>query len=380
MTKNKLSYYFFILLLFITSLQFSPIGLDENYYDILRLFIIGGIGILFMTTFKSPIRIYREIPLLKTHTFYLFISSVVVFVLHAFGADASFSPLRDLLISLVILMIGINMELNLKQFKTLITVFIVFYTISALSIVFTYAPGFVIQEQYLAIPKNQLAPVYGVSVIIALYFAFKQKGIGKWIYYSFAVLLLASLLVIRGRAVIVAVFFTTLIFIVYYIRNIKYQFIIVVLIMISLPFIGQYIYDSLFLNYDITDLDSISTGRMERNVMGVEFFLKYPIAGELRNLFKGSTIHNYILITLVSYGAFIGSLILIIYFKYIMTVIKSIRNNTFKLVEVAPLAMLVLLIVSLFEYTYPYAPGSAVFFPFFLMGQYLKSRDKIRSK
>lgn len=380
MIKNKISFYFLILLLFITSLQFSSIGLDENYYEILRLIIIGSIGILFMTTFKSPIRIYREIPLLKTHTFYLFICSVIVFVLYAFGADASFSPLRDLLISLLILMIGINMDLNLKQFKMLVKIFIIFYTISALSIVFTYASGFVIQDQYLAVPKNQLAPVYGVAFIISIYFAFKGKGIGKLLYYTLAGLLLASLLVIRGRAVIVAVFVASFIFMFYYVRSMKYRIVVVAAILAVLPFIGQFVYDALFLNYDITDLDSLSTGRMERNIMGLEFITENPLFGELFNKFGGNTIHNYILISLVSNGLLLGSLLLIVYFKYIYTVIRGIKNNSFGYYEIGPLVMLILLIVSLFEYTYPYAPGSAIFFPFFLMGQYLKSNSKIRSK
>jgi len=166
-----------------------------------------------------------------------------------------------------------------------------------------------------------------------------------------------------------------LVFIFYYIRNKKYIFFTLAFVLLLMPFIWQYLYDALFLNYDITDIDSISTNRMTRNLIGIDFLLKYPLTGQLGHTFYGRKIHNYVLISLVSYGALLSSLILIIYFKYVLKIIRAIRKNTFQYYEVGPLVMIILLIISLFEYTYPYAPGSAVFFPFFLLGQYLKKRN-----
>lgn len=377
MTKKKLSYYLLYFLLFVSALQFSSIGITDEVYDLLRTTIIGSIVLIFIASFKNPLKYIKRISVLKSHAVCLVIFLVATFVLYAFGANINFSPARDLTITLLILMIGLNLDVNEKQFKRLVLVFVVFYTLSALSIVFTYASGFVIQDQYLSVPKNQLAPVYGVAFIISIYFAFKGKGISKFSYYTLAGLLLASLLVIRGRAVIVAVFVTLFIFMFYYVRSMKYRIFIIAVILAVLPFIGQFVYDALFLNYDITDLDSLSTGRMERNIMGLEFITENLLFGELFNTFGGKTIHNYILISLVSYGLLLGALLLIVYFKYIFTVIIGIKNNSFRYYEIGPLVMVVLLIISLFEYTYPYAPGSAIFFPFFLMGQYLKSRNKI---
>lgn len=375
MTKNRLTFSFLIFLLFITALQFSSFGIVEEVYELLRLIIIVGIALLFLISYRKPLNYYNKVSVFKTHSVLLVIFSVILFVLYAFGADVSFAPIRDLAISLVVLMIGLNMNISKKQYKRLVTIFIILYTLSALSIIFTFASGFIIYDQYLPIPKNQLAPVFGVAFILSIYFGFKQKGLRKWLYYILSVLLLSSLLVIRGRAVIVAVFITSFIFIFYYVRGVKYRFVIIAVILIALPFAGQFVYDALFLNYDITDLDSISTGRMERNIMGLEFLFEYPLTGELYNTFKGNIIHNYLLITLVSYGVILASLLLVIYFKYMSIVINSIKKNSFEYYEVAPLVMAVLLIVSLFEYTYPYGPGSATFFPFFLMGLYFKNKN-----
>lgn len=148
------------------------------------------------------------------------------------------------------------------------------------------------------------------------------------------------------------------------------------IIVTSIPFVGNFVYEALFLNYDTSDLNSISTLRWANYIAGLEFFIKHPVGGQLEAPYISNTaIHNYILYNLVNYGIFIGSLLLIVYFKYIFKSIKIIRNNSFQYFEAGPLAMVIIFFVSLFEYTYPFAPGSAIFFPFFLMGQYLQKEN-----
>jgi hypothetical protein len=106
---------------------------------------------------------------------------------------------------------------------------------------------------------------------------------------------------------------------------------------------------------------------------GFNYFRNYTLTGQLGNpIYTGKTIHNYILINLVNYGILISVLLLSIYFQYIVEIFKAIKKNTFQYYEIGPLVMMIIFIVSLFEYTYPYAPGSAIFFPFFLMGQFLR--------
>lgn len=372
MSRSKISYYLVILILLVAALQFSSFGIIDEIYSMLRLLLIGGIGVLFLISFKNPLNYYFKVPVFAVHFICLIFFSVLLFVAYTLEANVSFKPAVDLGISLMILMIGYNINISENQFKKLGAIFIILFTFSAISIIITFASGFIIHDHYLPIPKNQIAPVYGVAFIISLYFAFKEKSFFKWIYYILAGLLLMCLLVIRGRAVIVAVLFTTYLFLFHFIEDKRYRIIVIALILLSLPFVGQYIYDALFLNYDITDLDSISAGRMERNIMGLQFLFDNPLKGELVNKFSGGIIHNYILISLVSYGMILAPLLLVIYFLYIYIVMKAIRGNNFEYYEVGLLAMTILLIVSFFEYTYPYSPGSAVFFPFFLTGQFLR--------
>lgn len=378
LTRSKMAYILFFILIIITALQFSSFGISEGMYEPLRNLIVGVIVVVFLLSFnRTTISYLSKINILKIHTIVLSFSVIVLILISAFNvSDVRISPIRDLAVSLAILMIGINMSISKKQFNSLLYLFVILYTVSALSIVFTYAQGFIINEFYLPIPKNQFAPAFGSALILSLYLLLKKGTKFKVVLLTTAFLLFASLLIIRGRSVVLAVFLTIMLFLLFYVRRKGVVIATIILAMASLPFIWQYVYDALFLNYDISDLNSISTGRHERNIEGFSFLLQYPLFGELEAFFKGSTIHNYILYIVVSYGILLGGVALSLYFKYIIVTIKAIRRNTYQYYEVGPLVMVILLVVSLLEYTYPYSPGSAVFFPFFLLGQYLKIEIK----
>lgn len=373
MTKSSISYIILIFLIFITAFQFSAYGITGEIYAVLRNIIIVTIVVLFLLNFKKAIKQYRKISLFKVHLFSLIVFAFIIVLLIPFKTEIAITPLRDLALALIILMIGLSIDLKERQYIRLINIYIVLYTLAALSIVFTYSSGFEIQERYLPIPKNQVAPAFGVAFVLSIYFSFKKKGFSKWFFHVFTGLLFASLMVIRGRAVIVAVFLTVLVLIFFFIKSRKYKIFTIVIIATSIPFVGNFIYEALFLNYDTSDIDSISTGRFDTYLYGLDFFKNYPLGGILENpYYRGRTIHNYLLFNLVNYGIFIASILFFVFYKYAIKIYQGIRRNSFSVHEAGPLVMVIIFIVSMFEYTYPYAPGSAVFFPFLLMGQYLK--------
>ena len=378
MSINSIKYYLVFILIIITSFQYSSWGISGEMYTILRGIIITLTIIIFFVSLKGITYKSLKSKIFKTHFIGLALLVSILVALYIFGFSIINTPVRDLALALIILIIGLNLNLEEKLYKRLINIYIVLYTLAALSIVFTYASGFVIKEQYLPIPKNQLAPAFGVAFILSFYFSFKKKRLTKLFYYAFTGLLFASLLVIRGRAVLVAVFLTIIIFIFYYIKSRKYKIATIIVGIALIPFIGQFIYEALILNYDVSNINSVSTGRWATYMEGLNFFKLHWIGGLIESSsYNGDTIHNYILYNLVNYGVFIGSLLLIIYFKYILKIASSIRNNTFLYFEVGPLVMVIIFIVSLFEYAYPFAPGSAIFFPFFLMGQYLQKETTL---
>src|SRR5690554_4090579 len=169
MSKNSISYTLIVFLILISAFQFSAWGITDNIYSILRNIILGNTIILFLLNVKKIALLYNRISLLKIHINVLIITSIILLTISAFIAGVIISPLRDLAIALIYLIIGINLNLNEKKYKNIIKIFIASYTLAALSIVFTYSTGFVIQELYMPIPKNQLAPAYGVAFILSLY-------------------------------------------------------------------------------------------------------------------------------------------------------------------------------------------------------------------
>lgn len=378
MSKSKLSYYLLTIILFLTAFQFSAWGVAEGTYGILRNLIIASIVLLFAISLKNPFIAIRKESSIKIHFYGLLLFAIILILLLPWGYKINFTPLRDLTLAFVVLLIGYNMRLSNKQLQNIGAIFIVLNALSALSIVNTYASGFVINEQYLPIPKNQFAPVFGVAFILALYYGFKTKKFKKLFFFGFAGLLFAAILVIRGRAVILALFITLFIFIFFYLKKRRYKILTIVAGLALLPLAGQFIYDALFLNYDVTDINSVSTGRFDTYLYGLDFFKNYPLGGILENPFyRGRTIHNYLLFNLVNYGIFIASILFFVFFKYAIKIYQGIRKNNFNVHEAGPLVMLIIFIVSMFEYTYPYAPGSAVFFPFLLMGQYLQKENTL---
>lgn len=309
----------------------------------------------------------------------LFIQLIILLFLSIFHSDIKFSLMRDVSISLIILLISYSMPLKEKERNNLNLAFLVSITISALTIIQHYASGFVINELYFPIPKNQLAPVFGSGAIVGFYNFFKIKNKKKYIYLVCSILLFMSILVIRGRSVIMSVIVCLLILMFFYIKSLKIKLYFLFASVILIALLWPLIYNSLFLNYDINDIDSISTGRSATYNEAFSLILNYPFFGEFEYIkYNEYTTHNYILNLLVKFGIILCIPLLLIYFKIIIKVISGILQNSFKEIESGLLLMLMLFFVSMFEYSYPFSPVSATIFPFFMFGQILYFKDRKR--
>lgn len=374
---NKLSYLILIFLLCLISIQFSSLGVEPDIYNQLRLLVIAILLVLFVISFKNPWYLIRSRKILKIHLFITLFFTCLLFIFFAFNDNIDFDPVIDLSIVFIIILIGLNINLNKKQLSTVIILFIVLNSIAALSIVYTYATGFIIHQLYLPVPKNQISPVYAFSFMLSLYYTYKYKGTLKILLYTTSFLLILSLFVLRGRAAILAVFIAISFWLFYYIKKKKIIYLYILMIIFSLYYGWDFVYDSLFLNRDLTDIDSISAGRFDNYLRGVSYFFKYPLFGELTGPeFKGidnSELHNYILINIVRYGILLSSMLFIVYFSYLHLIFRKIKNNNYGVLDVTFLLFLMLFVVSMFEYGPPFGSGTMVFFPFFLFGQYVKN-------
>lgn len=375
MKKSVLAYYTLLLMITVSAFQYSAWGLPEGRNEIidLSMIVISFILVLLNGKINKIFTFYRDISLFRLTIITSLTSIIIILSLNIIGYYIMFMPFRDIILSIIFLYIGLSMSFTHKQFNNIIFVYVLSYMLSSISIMYVFASGFVINEMYLPIPKNQLAPAFGIATIISHYCALKKSGIQKYLYLFMAILLFASLLVIRGRAVIISVIIVDFLFVLFYLKNKRTALFYIFIILFSMPLLWGYLYDALFLNYDVTDINSVSSGRSERNMLAFDYLIKNPFFGTLGAGY--GYVHNYLLHTFVLYGFFWGIIVLSVYYKYIVEVIVSIKNNKFKEHEVGPLTVAMLIIVSLFEYTYPYAPGSAVYFSYILMGHYLKNKE-----
>ena len=74
----------------------------------------------------------------------------------------------------------------------------------------------------------------------------------------------------------------------------------------------------------------------------------------------------------MNYGVLFGWPLLIIYLMIFIKCFRVIINNKNEIWQSGILLVVLMYIVSLLEYSYPYSPGSATMFGFIMFGQYLR--------
>ena len=373
---NKIKVLLLVFLLMIMAIQLSPVGLEERY-DKFRLIIITITGILFLFSFQLKnvlsIKIFRLWEIILVGEFFL------LGLLFVVGGKVVWGPYIEFLMAFVFIVISFNMRLTKVQYIKILNVFIWSTLFVGLTCIYTYALGFVINDLYMPVPKNQIAPLLTAGCFVAFFSG--NYSIVRWkqfYYWGIAFLLFLCICVFRARANIVAIVLGLVIYIVFYKRKISTLFVgcLLGIIVLILTPLGEFVYNAIFLNYDVSDLNSVSAGRTNTYMASLDFilnnfFLGESYGGEMRN--QPSTVHNYVLYILEKYG--FGGSFLLLWF-YIRLLFEIGRNNVLGskqgFFNIGNFVFIIPLVVSLFEYTYPYAPGSAVFMAYFCLGQYYR--------
>jgi hypothetical protein len=189
------------------------------------------------------------------------------------------------------------------------------------------------------------------------------------LFYFLMIPCILVLLVMRSRTAMLGLALLFIIFIFYYTSNVKskmtYLFIAIIAIILSM----ETIYNVFFLNYDTSSVDSVTAGRTDVYMEALKVIDRYPLTGRLFTNIEitqnsiSEQIHNYLLSIYFELGVFSFGF-LIIYFS----VLFYSAWRVFKYKLISNLLILLLFFVSLSEYTFPYAPGTTTFLPFFLLG------------
>ncbi len=383
---NKFKRVLLFILISLTLLQQMPI-IKDLFYNQIRLVLYVMFGV-FSAISLLKINRYIKFRFVKYLIFTIVYSLLLIVIQRLLGKNLQ--ETLDLIIPFGILICSLNTSFNNRELGKILVWYVLLSAILGISSIFYYGQGFTITRTYFLGSKNQIGPILGISAVITgIWTVSKSQFYLK--YNSYVVrfvlftLLILSIITIRNRSSLLSIFIVGLLalFREYkFKRNIKnallFQFIILLLIALIIfgVFNGVYdfIFKSIFYNYDVTDLNSISAGRTDVYKMALKFSFTHPVLGELgKGRFINSTPHNYVLNKWVKYGI-VGSLPLIIFYVYLwlFTLKKLKRKNSTNNFTLPLWILLFSLIVSLFEYTYPYGPGVSQLIVWFLLGQYFK--------
>lgn len=352
-------------------------GIDKG--SILSRYIILVYGavfaLLFLTTKFRPHRIISVY-----FVFLLVIALFSILTLGFFTDNKLLGEIRALVISLVALIIGWQLDFSQVQVKRILWVYALATLYVGVMQVVENVGGFVVEQQYLTDNKNSLGVMLATTITIFAYLAMNGQN-KHWtviLSWFFVFLTFSVILTIRARAATL-IAFVELFVLLYrrvgrsnFIWVIALLFLIVSVLLMFLPYVRDFVYSSFFMGYEGGD---ITSDRSSRNRAALEYLSLHPFLGNLEH--KATYfgwIHNYPLLQLYNNGLIFGLPIVSLYLYLFVVIIKNTLRSKFDSIGfVGFVAIMVPFIVAMAEPTFPYGPGTATVFNFILFGVALRN-------
>lgn len=388
---QKIPIYFIGFLIFLMALQQFPI-IRETYYDQIRMMLYLSFALLVIYSFLNikNLFFFKFYKIFFVMIIYALLLSVVMTLI-----NGDLLPLLLYIVPFGIITISISNNYSNKAILTLLWLYAISNSMMGLANIFYYGNGFDVTR--LVPEKNQIGPMVGYSVLVFLFFIVKYKS--NYIkFFSFGLVILSymTLLAISNRSAIVGVTLMIVFFIIYFIfigikkllkkkiKEVSVAFgIIILIILLGYQFeLIQTLFDTLLTsvtyNRIITDLNALSSGRIQLIEDGFNWIKTYPIFGfiGLSSIPISEYTHVYIIHTWMQYGL-IGSLPFVLFYLFliIFNLILMFKINKDSFTMLLFMILSVGFVISLLEYSYPYGPGVSQFILWFMLGQFLL-RDK----
>jgi len=384
----------FIALLLTIIQQFPYVR--ENYYSQIRILLYLFFGIFsFIGIFisKPKLTLFIKVFFVCTLLWYLL---MVIFYITGLNFKNPYNTGNDILepvIPLGLLVLAYKFNFSDNEIKKFSIIYIIFVTIMGIANIVYYGIGLEIPKIYIEnFPKNQIGPILSISSIICFYLflnnIIKRNSLAiSYIYIIFNIINLICLALIRNRSGLLATFIIITFLILFYYKYIKKNtkvYLNIIAIFVILVFLDintsifnssiSFLYNSFTANYNISDMDNLSAGRVKIYEIAIIFLKNNFFLGELNSSeYVPGIAHNYLLNKVVKYGL-IGSIPLIFLYLYIVIFIFKTLLKQIKLGRNINLSLLLIwqaIIISFFEYSYPYGPGVSQALSWFLLGQYL---------
>lgn len=277
------------------------------------------------------------------------------------------------------IIIGYNIRLSKREYLFLILLFCSGSLLVGMEQVTNNIGGFIIEDQYLTEAKNSLGVLLATTAVVSAYnLLFSDYSrivrIGFIAVTFFSVLIL---LTIRARADSLATLIVLFVMVVlkYSRKNWMNAILVICILAVICVFIlpdsvVNFVYNSFFQHYEGGD---VTAGRAERNVFALNYIYNNLFTGNMVNKIHVPTVHNFILYKWFCYGILFSIPIIVLYFLLLFHTINSIFHTTsFKLEGVGLFVLLIPFIVSLFEYSFPFGPGTATLFNYVIFGYSLR--------
>lgn len=319
-------------------------------------------------------------------------------LLYILGLRVKTVDLIELFIPLGLMIVGYTSQFTEKERDFLLAGYSVLAVIMGISLIAYYGRGFSITAQYIAkiAAKNQTGPIVIVAGIITLQRLVGPRASGKRDWPArlgmalMFFLAIAVSLIMRNRAGLAAFIIVSLVMIFSTMGrrmgNAKMAGLFLsLLLLVCLVQAGvtsrmiKPFYDSFTMNFDVANTDALSSGRIVVYSDALSIVGHSPLLGLMQN---GRTMpglaHNYILNKLAHYG-FLGSLpFLILYFVLVVFTTKEFRAGLKRggAVDLSVYLLMIALVISLVEYSYPYSPGVSLIVVWLMLGQHLQKKAR----
>lgn len=382
------SSWFLSALVLATVVQQSP-SVIQAHYQAFRLALYVGFGAALFVASVSP-STGRAQQLLRKFTTVAVYGVGLVIICALFGSDMDLLLLSELLVPLGVLFCSARTRISAESLNILLGLYVALSCVLAVLTVWYYGIGFEITAVYVVDSKNQVGPILAIACLIALWFAFNiNETMGRHRYSlvilcaASAALLFTALQIVRNRSGIIGVVLVAAMLITKEIGR-RHPARILVWIVLTGAVLGllwgtgwlntswQFLWDSITLNHDVTDADAFSGGRTDVYAQALAFLWSHPLFGDLGPGTEfGHIAHNYIVNKLVAFGL-LGSFPFVLFYVSLWKRALWARADYRKVDRTLPLwrcLLLFALLISLFEYTYPFGPGVSTVMVWFLLGQ-----------
>lgn len=295
-------------------------------------------------------------------------------------------------LAMLFFLVGFSFRISVLEDSLIPTFYAISLSLFGIILSYSNIGGFEILDQYAVAGKNATCVAWAIASSILFWnFFFLKKSAPIRILCMLGVILgLLAILIARGRtAFLAAIFFFVIVLYkkfgkgrVLYI--LAFTFVLGVFTAVYLTIFGipEIVHLSFLQNKNEDDLNSITSGRIELMSLALESISEHPFWGVGDRLYietGGTLIHNYPLRVIAEKGI-LGAAGYIVFYIFMLKEIYSAffsKKETFY-ADIGKLILIIPLVASLGEPTWPFGPGTVSSLAFLIWGSSVREKYELK--